>query len=228
MVPHPFYISDNLENAVELLCLRRTVFDCENSGETSGDIYVIEVDRVFRLFHLGKPAVITGKDHVKSFHHVFSGKSIHTADIFHQAVDRDCGGSQYVLGTHDFVQPLLVIRLNAGLFLLVRKNFLRQRCKSISKRHQNDSCYDIKQRMHVCDLGSRMPRCPSRHYIRKRCYQTKCDKDNGSDDIEHKMDHGCPLCVPVHSDRSNKGCDTGPDILSEQNENRTVNVDQAA
>ena len=75
MIPHTFYIPRDLENAVQALCLRRSVLNRKDLGEPSGDTDIIKINGILRLFHLGKPGVVTGKNHIKPLQHIFSCKA---------------------------------------------------------------------------------------------------------------------------------------------------------
>lgn len=93
-------------------------------------------------------------------------------------------------------------------------------CQQISGRKQKQGRSDIKNRMHVGNLGSR----PSRRQLRNQRDERRCHAQHGkhhrSDQIEQKMNDRRALGISSGADGSQNRRNACADILTEQNIHR--------
>ena len=130
-----------------------------------------------------------------------------------------------MLGSHKVLEPPVRI--------LYRNLPVRQYCNGNPLQHgakgQQDQCGAyVEDCMDIGDLRHRVARGQACHEIRKRGKDTQDYKQRGSNHIEHQMDDRCPLGIPACSHTCQKRRDTGTDVLSEEHEHRTVDINHPA
>ena len=106
--------------------------------------------------------------------------------------------------------------------LLIRKKMLCHPCQQISGRKQKQGRSDIKNRMHVGNLGSRSSRCQLRNQRNERRCHAQHGKHHRSDQIKRKMNDRRALSVPSGAYGSQNRRNAYADILTEQNIHRPL------
>ena len=93
-------------------------------------------------------------------------------------------------------------------------------CQQISYRKQKQGRSDIKNRMHVGNLGSLLSRRQLRNQRSERCCHAQHGKHHRSDQIERKMNDRGALGVSSGAYGSKNRRNACADILTEQNIHR--------
>ena len=108
-------------------------------------------------------------------------------------------------------------------FRQVRQNLGCNLCKIGAERKKKNGSCNIKDGVHVCNLCCNVVRSQTLYKGSKWGQDANDGEDDGTDDVEEKMDDSGSLRIACSTNRSQNCCDTGTDVLAKQDWMKAVN-----